>query len=58
MPGSVEDRLKNLIAEVRDPDIRKILSISQERAKYPRDCIVDGALEKLVKYILELESNG
>jgi hypothetical protein len=47
--------LESLLEEIKDDDIRTILSISSKNRKYPKDCITDGGLEKLVRYILALE---
>lgn len=52
---TAEQRLADRIAEIKDPDIRAILSISETSRKYPKDCIADGGLERLVAAILRLE---
>jgi hypothetical protein len=47
--------LDDEIAKIRDDTVRQIMQVCQRRKEYPKDCIVDGALEKLVKYITMME---
>lgn len=47
--------LDKVVAEIEDVNARDILSIVQKRRQAPRDCVTDGSLEKLARYIVELE---
>jgi hypothetical protein len=47
--------LSKLVARVRDPKVREILSVTQKSRKYPIDALTDGAFEVIVKYIVGLE---
>lgn len=50
-----EQKISEMIAKIRNENVRSMMKTSQEHRKYPLDCINDGGLEILVKYILELE---
>jgi len=50
--------LDNTIAKVKNKLVRDILGICKKRKEYPRDCITDGALEKLAQYIVDLEEKS
>ncbi len=43
------------LSRVRDERIKDILSVVQERKKYPQDVLTNGAFDILVGYIVELE---
>jgi hypothetical protein len=47
--------LDKLLSRVQDPKVEQVLRITQKNRKYPLDCVTDGALEIVVKYIVELE---
>jgi hypothetical protein len=47
--------LDKAVAEIKDENARACLTIASARKAYPRDCVTDGALEKLAAYIVSLE---
>jgi hypothetical protein len=47
--------LERAITALEDPLARSIFQIMKQNKKYPRDCITDGACEKLARYIGQLE---
>lgn len=47
--------LDKLLARIQAPKVEQILRITQKNRKYPLDCVTDGALEIVVKYIVDLE---
>lgn len=49
------ERINNKIAKVQGPLAKTVLGICSKNKLYPKDCIVDGSLEGLIDYILELE---
>jgi hypothetical protein len=53
-----DDKLAAMIAQVKNRDIRTVLGLSEKHRKYPLDCVNDGGLELLVKYILALETTS
>ena len=50
-----EAKILQRIDFIKDKNVRTMMKICQSSRKYPLDCIVDGGLEILVDYILELE---
>jgi hypothetical protein len=51
-----EQKLQDLIRQISDKDVRAMMQICVTNKKLPQDCLVDGALEKLITYILVLEA--
>ena len=51
----MSNSLDKLLVRIQDPKVEQILRITQKHRKYPLDCLTDGALEIVVKYIVELE---
>jgi len=49
------ESLERNIALIKDDFTRGVMQVCQRRREYPKDCINDGALDQVVKYILELE---
>ena len=50
------DKLDALVGQIKDPFLRTIFTVSQKNSKYPKDCIVDGSLEKALRSIIALEA--
>lgn len=53
-----EARIDELISQVKDKDSRTMFSIQSKSRMYPKDCLTNGALEKLVKTFIELEKKA
>jgi len=49
------DTLEKAIDRIKDKHTQDCMRICAKRKQYPKDCIVDGSLEKMVNYILMLE---
>jgi hypothetical protein len=48
--------LESLRSQIKDPFLRdQVFGVCQKNSKYPKDIIVDGALEKAMKIIIDLE---
>ena len=52
---TAQEKIDALIAKLEDPFLRNTFGVCSKNGKYPKDCIVDGALEKMVKIVLDLE---
>jgi len=55
MSSTYEQKLNELIENIQDKDTRTMLKVASKNKMYPKDCLTNGALEKLVTYILGLE---
>jgi len=53
-----DQRIDALTDQIKDKDIKTILKISSSNKMYPKDCITNGALELLVRKIIELEAHS
>jgi len=52
---TAQEKIDAAIAKIQDPFLRNTFGVCSKNGKYPKDCIVDGALEKMVKIVLDLE---
>ena len=52
---TAQEKIDAKIAKLKDPFLRNTFGVCQKNSKYPKDCIVDGALEKMLDIILALE---
>lgn len=58
MPAtSYAEKLDVLVSQIKDPFLKNIFTVCQKHSKYPKDCIVDGSLEKALRSIIALEAN-
>ena len=53
--STMEQRIDELVGKIQDPFLKNIFTVTGKHSKYPKDCINDGALEKALGIILELE---
>lgn len=50
------EKIDELVGQIKDPFLRTIFTVCQKGSKYPKDCIVDGSLEKALRSIIALET--
>ena len=53
---TAEEKLNRQIDKIASEETSSCLKICAKNRKYPKDCITDGALELMVREILELEN--
>jgi len=49
------ERIKRVIDSINDGELKTILHICESSRKYPKDCLTDGALEKMASRIRAME---
>lgn len=49
------ERINAKIEKITGPLAKTVMGVCSKNKLYPKDCIVDGSLEGLIDYILELE---
>jgi hypothetical protein len=55
MASTYEQKLNDLIENIKDKDTKTMLKVASKNKLYPKDCLTNGALEKLITYIIALE---
>jgi hypothetical protein len=58
MASTYEEKLNQLTDQIRDKDTKTMLKVASKNRMYPKDCLTNGALEKLITYILALEKRA
>lgn len=52
---TAQEKIDAKIGKLKDPFLRNTFGVCQKHSQYPKDCIVDGALEKMLDVVLALE---
>ena len=58
MSVSYSDKLKDLVAKVENEFLRSALYHCKGRNKLPVECMVDGAVDRMINEILKLEKDA
>jgi hypothetical protein len=58
MADAYEARLNDLIGRIHEKDVATMMKVASKNKMYPKDCLTNGALEKLVIWIISVEGKA